>query len=140
MRKLAEALKGFYLLMLGRFLQKHAEGFKGWDDPVMIPDELLWDRIFSKRTYVMNEDTEKDLIDIANTAMILWWRMRQRRKCRVCGCTEDHSCPGGCSWVAPDLCSACEEKMKPCPVGNDCPECTPLQCIKLSEKKREIFP
>lgn len=27
--------------------------------------------------------------------------------CRVCGCTHDQGCPEGCSWVAPDLCSAC---------------------------------
>lgn len=27
--------------------------------------------------------------------------------CRVCGCTEDKACPGGCSWVEPDLCSEC---------------------------------
>jgi len=24
-------------------------------------------------------------------------------KCRVCGCTDDHACPGGCSWVEKDL-------------------------------------
>lgn len=30
--------------------------------------------------------------------------------CRVCGCTEDHSCPGGCYWVGPDICSACARK------------------------------
>jgi len=29
--------------------------------------------------------------------------------CRVCGCTEDNACPGGCSWVEPDLCSRCVE-------------------------------
>jgi hypothetical protein len=29
------------------------------------------------------------------------------RKCRVCGCTEDHACPGGCYWVEEDLCSEC---------------------------------
>lgn len=33
-------------------------------------------------------------------------------QCRVCGCTDDVACPGGCSWVDdPDrrgeLCSAC---------------------------------
>jgi ParB family chromosome partitioning protein len=36
----------------------------------------------------------------------------QVRTCRVCGCTEKHACEGGCSWVAPDLCSACEEKSR----------------------------
>lgn len=31
------------------------------------------------------------------------------RKCRVCGCTDDHACEGGCAWVSPDedLCTAC---------------------------------
>lgn len=33
--------------------------------------------------------------------------------CRVCGCTENTSCPGGCWWVPDplrlgDLCSACD--------------------------------
>lgn len=27
--------------------------------------------------------------------------------CRVCGCTWNNACQGGCSWVEPDLCSAC---------------------------------
>jgi len=31
------------------------------------------------------------------------------RRCRVCGCTDDHACPGGCFWVAPDLCSRCAD-------------------------------
>lgn len=32
--------------------------------------------------------------------------------CRVCGCTEDNACPGGCYWVEPDLCSQCVGKEK----------------------------
>jgi hypothetical protein len=28
-------------------------------------------------------------------------------RCRVCGCTNDHACAEGCSWVEPDLCSQC---------------------------------
>lgn len=35
--------------------------------------------------------------------------------CRVCGCTEDEPCDGGCSWVLDpgqgDLCSACIERV-----------------------------
>lgn len=30
--------------------------------------------------------------------------------CRLCLCSEKDACPGGCFWVAPDLCSACEGK------------------------------
>lgn len=29
------------------------------------------------------------------------------RKYRVCGCDDFHACPGGCSWVEDDVCSAC---------------------------------
>lgn len=29
--------------------------------------------------------------------------------CRVCGCTDDMACLGGCYWVEPDLCSRCVE-------------------------------
>lgn len=31
------------------------------------------------------------------------------RKCRVCGCTEDNACEGGCYWVGEDLCNKCTE-------------------------------
>ena len=33
------------------------------------------------------------------------------RKCRVCGCTWFHACPGGCYWVEPDLCSRCADQL-----------------------------
>jgi hypothetical protein len=29
------------------------------------------------------------------------------RRCRVCGCTDEQPCVGGCTWVSDDLCSAC---------------------------------
>lgn len=27
--------------------------------------------------------------------------------CRECGCTDANGCPGGCSWIEPNLCSEC---------------------------------
>jgi len=30
--------------------------------------------------------------------------------CRVCGCTNEHACDGGCSWVDIDLCSKCSNQ------------------------------
>ena len=30
--------------------------------------------------------------------------------CRVCGCTDDEACAGGCHWVEDDLCSACHSE------------------------------
>lgn len=32
-------------------------------------------------------------------------------RCRVCGCTDDHACAGGCYWVEKDLCSACVDRV-----------------------------
>lgn len=29
------------------------------------------------------------------------------RSCRVCGCTDENACEGGCWWVEDDLCSSC---------------------------------
>ena len=34
-------------------------------------------------------------------------RMESEQVCRVCGCTDDNACPGGCWWVEEVLCSAC---------------------------------
>lgn len=38
--------------------------------------------------------------------------------CRVCGCSDDRPCPGGCVWAQPgdmdgDLCSSCAEGSEP---------------------------
>lgn len=38
--------------------------------------------------------------------------------CRVCGCTDDRACAGGCVWVEDpeelgDLCSACAPDNRP---------------------------
>ncbi len=33
----------------------------------------------------------------------------EEAKCRVCGCTDERACPGGCYWVEPDLCSRCTD-------------------------------
>lgn len=30
------------------------------------------------------------------------------RTCRVCGCTDNRACEGGCSWVGDTLCSKCQ--------------------------------
>ena len=37
------------------------------------------------------------------------------RSCRVCGCNDAYACPGGCHWVAEDLCSACLDADEECP-------------------------
>jgi hypothetical protein len=57
----------------------------------------------------------KKTVDVANLAMMMFdvaaAEMKKVRACRVCGCTDDHACPGGCSWVVDpkggNLCSRC---------------------------------
>lgn len=31
----------------------------------------------------------------------------KKQHCSECNCTDDHACPGGCYWAAPNLCSKC---------------------------------
>ena len=33
----------------------------------------------------------------------------KKQKCIYCGCTQENACAGGCWWVAPNVCSNCEE-------------------------------
>lgn len=33
--------------------------------------------------------------------------------CRICGCTTEAPCEGGCAWVEPDLCSSCADEQRP---------------------------
>ena len=38
--------------------------------------------------------------------------LEPRGVCKKCGCTDEHACPGGCSWTNKErtLCSACVKK------------------------------
>jgi len=43
---------------------------------------------------------------------LMRWAARQPvQTCLCCCCTEAKACPGGCSWVAPWLCSVCELRL-----------------------------
>lgn len=33
-----------------------------------------------------------------------------KRKCKICGCTEHHSCSNHCFWLDVDLCSNCTDR------------------------------
>lgn len=37
-------------------------------------------------------------------------RVRSELVCRICGCTQNNACQGGCYWVEEDLCSSCVDK------------------------------
>jgi hypothetical protein len=70
---------------------------------------VLWDD-HPARSFTTNVAA----LDIGPTPWIgLRVRERDRAKasgeavCRVCGCSDQDACPGGCRWVMPDLCSQC---------------------------------
>lgn len=49
-------------------------------------------------TWFAERGVGPDIVDALSAAL---------PSCRQCGCTDGLACPGGCSWVEPDLCSAC---------------------------------
>jgi hypothetical protein len=80
-----------------------------------LADEVL---ILDVNSYI-GESTQRELeYAIRQGKRIRFWEQEQGlevRMCRACGCTDD-DCSGciartgwPCSWVEPDLCSACAE-------------------------------
>jgi hypothetical protein len=52
-------------------------------------------------------DEELDQISAAFIEIgVELYRRARVRCCRVCGCTEDNACDGGCTWIGEELCSA----------------------------------
>lgn len=47
----------------------------------------------------VNKDSEMNLAHMTAD--------KDEQTCRVCGCTWDNACEGGCYWVEDDLCSKC---------------------------------
>ncbi len=48
----------------------------------------------------------RELLDLFEDSIVSEWT------CKVCGCTQNNPCPGGCSWAAPNLCSRCTGKIE----------------------------
>ncbi len=60
------------------------------------------------------------------------------QKCRICGCTDNNACDGGCYWVEPDLCSRCAENScdeTNCPFNNGQGSC----CFAEEDSECEGF-
>lgn len=66
---------------------------------------LLTGAIEPELMYGMAADICIDTDDLLNALSNIQANMPGR--CRVCGCTDDKACLGGCHWVEHDLCSAC---------------------------------
>ena len=52
------------------------------------------------------------------------------RTCRVCGCTQDRACEGGCYWVEWDLCSKCSARAE---LSVKCEECKTVDLVLENE-------
>lgn len=68
-----------------------------WNMALYIADHLL-------SNYMKDREKLRELLE-----------NRTGMKCLFCGCTDDHACPGGCSWVEPNVCSRCKDRLR----GND---------------------
>jgi len=82
---------------------KH-ESFQDWNGRYERNRTLLSIYAMLERLGYPVSDEERAYIDGTHELFL------EARRCRVCGCTDANACPGGCSWVAPDLCSACVDK------------------------------
>jgi hypothetical protein len=47
------------------------------------------------------------LPQVVHCTLVMLQRSAEGQVCRVCGCTHEVPCPGGCFWEAEDLCSRC---------------------------------
>lgn len=66
------AVDRFSNAMKSKLARKRADGYGGWDDPDICTVQFLRDRLV--------EHTEKaDMIDVANFAMMIWFRTRAER-------------------------------------------------------------
>lgn len=57
-----------------------------------------------------NSITKADILKAAKYLWSLIYEFEEdEKRCRVCGCTWNNACPGGCYWVEEDLCSQCAD-------------------------------
>lgn len=94
------------------FVEKNLESEKQYQDDVILQKafalacRFIGDNFGSPNLGSNDEDGEE----------LLSWqdyfieRVENEQVCRVCGCTENNACLGGCHWVEEDLCSQCVDK------------------------------
>ncbi len=76
MKNLENVVDVFAEAMKERLRQKEKEGFTGWDDPKKIGDNTLAAKITKISLIFKGVMSKKNLIDIANYAMFLWYRRK----------------------------------------------------------------
>jgi hypothetical protein len=61
---------------------------------------------------ICHERRGRELKGLIHAQDLVHWIIGELRSapaaaCRVCGCTQNNACKGGCSWIEADLCSSC---------------------------------
>jgi hypothetical protein len=74
------------IIAFGKYVAGHRPGSELWSPE----DQEALDIVMVQSTVNASEDGEQ--------------------ACRVCGCTWNNACSGGCYWVEDDLCSACADR------------------------------
>jgi hypothetical protein len=74
---------------------------------VTFTGNVAYEVVSGEETEYLGSEDLGEMIEECNKLLEEDSPQQEKRRCRVCGCTDDHACPGGCYWVAPDLCSAC---------------------------------
>jgi hypothetical protein len=88
--KLCQLVDEFAKAMKKRLMQKHAEGFRGWEDSTLEVDNIP-ENLFHKASEVyalcagLGTDhyrkqvvSQKTFVDIANFAMFLWRKIKEK--------------------------------------------------------------
>lgn len=68
--------------------------------------EAQFDFLSSLHSY-LRDQTQRVHLEHMRHAIFRLEMILDMDRCRVCGCTDDHACEGGCSWEEEDLCSSC---------------------------------
>jgi len=127
-------------LVVGAFCRFDASGFSTYDtyDGKYRPNEKL-SKLYSHIVQLGYEMSDDEIALLDGTHKLFYkppekkkTDPKEEQKCRVCGCTENNACPGGCSWVEDDLCSACVDQEPGDEDSDDVGSCDP--CLAAREK------
>ncbi|MEL7656176.1 MAG: hypothetical protein AAGU75_09745 [Bacillota bacterium] len=70
-------------------------------------DHTVMQKAFALACRIMSDNFPILLPDNQSWQDYILERVQTEPVCRICGCTEDNACSGGCYWAEPDLCSTC---------------------------------
>ncbi len=75
--RLKKAVEEFSHEMIEKLWKKYDEGVRGWDSPDRITDNAI-KILLSSHVAELNIDNTPQEVDVANLAMMLWYRRKAR--------------------------------------------------------------